>query len=78
MMQSCKSGRAFRVGLGPCSGQYVERITIDNKLSFGQHNLFLENRVARLVGGIIVKVRYHLPFNTLLTLYYAVIIVVLS
>ena len=39
--------------------------TIDNKLSFKQHIILLENRVARTVG-IIAKVSYYLPFNTLL------------
>ena len=45
-------------------------ITIDNKLSFKQHIILLENRVARSVG-IIAKVSYYLPFNTLIILYHA-------
>ena len=47
-------------------------ITIDNKLSFKQHIILLENRVARSVG-IIAKVSYYLPFNTLITLYHALV-----
>ena len=53
------------------SAKYL-RITIDNKLSLKQHIIFLENRVARSVG-IIAKVNYYLPFNTLITLYYALV-----
>ena len=44
-------------------------IAIDNKLLFKQHIILLENRVARSVG-IIAKVSYYLPFNTLITLYH--------
>ena len=47
-------------------------ITIDNKLLFKQHIILLENRVARSVG-IIAKVSYYLPFNTLITLYHALV-----
>ena len=47
-------------------------ITIDNKLSFKQHIIHLENRVARSVG-IIAKVSYYLPFNTPITLYHALV-----
>ena len=47
-------------------------ITIDNKLFFKQHIIILENRVARLVR-IIAKVSHYLPFNTLITLYHALV-----
>ena len=47
-------------------------ITIDNKLSFKQHIIFLENRVARSVR-IIAKVSYYLPFNTLIALYHVLV-----
>ena len=47
-------------------------ITIDNKLSFKQHIILLKNRVARLVG-IIAKESYYLPFDTLITLYHALV-----
>ena len=47
-------------------------ITIDNKLSFKQHIILLENRVARSIG-IIAKVSYYLLFNTLFTLYHALV-----
>ena len=47
-------------------------ITIDNKLSFKQYIILLENRVARS-EGIIAKVSYYLPFNTLITLYHALV-----
>ena len=48
-------------------------LTIDNKLSFKQHIIFFfENRVARSVG-IIAKVSYYLPFNTLITLHHALV-----
>ena len=47
-------------------------ITIDNKLLLKQHIIFLENRVARLLG-IIAKVSYYLPFDTLITLYHALV-----
>ena len=55
----------------PTSTKYLG-ITIDNKLSFKQHTFFLKNRVARSVG-IIAKVSYYLPFNTLITLYHALV-----
>ena len=47
-------------------------ITIDNQLSFKQHIILLENRVARSVA-IIAKVSYYLPFNTLITIYHALV-----
>ena len=39
-------------------------VTINNKLSFKQHIIFLENGVAPSIG-IITKVSYQLLFNTL-------------
>ena len=53
------------------SAKYLGR-TIDNKLSFKQHIILLKNRVARSIG-IITKVSHYLPFNTLITLYYALV-----
>ena len=47
-------------------------ITINNKLSFTEHVIFLENIVARSVG-ITGKVSNYLPFNTLITLYHALV-----
>ena len=40
------------------SAKYLE-ITIDDKLSFKQHIIFLENRVVRSVG-IIAKISYYI------------------
>ena len=53
------------------SAKYLA-ITINNKLSFKQHIILLENRVARSVE-IVANVSYYLPFNTLITLYYALV-----
>ena len=53
------------------SAKYLGR-TIDNKLSLKQHIIRLENRVAGSVE-FIAKVRYYLPFNTLITLYHALV-----
>ena len=53
------------------SAKYLS-ITIDNKLSFKQHFILLENRVARSVR-IIAKASYYLPFNILITLYHALV-----
>ena len=53
------------------SAKYLGR-TIDNKLSLKQHIIRLENRVACSVE-FIAKVRYYLPFNTLITLYHALV-----
>ena len=53
------------------SAKYLN-ITINNKLSFKQHIILLENRVARSVG-IITKVSYYFPFNTLITIYHALV-----
>ena len=47
-------------------------VTIDNKLSFKQHIFLPENRVVCSVGSI-AKVSYYLPFNTLITLYHALV-----
>ena len=47
-------------------------IVFDNKLSFKNHIMFLEKKVARLVG-IIAKLSYYLPSKSLLTLYYSLV-----
>ena len=56
----------------PSTSAKYSDITIDYKLSFKQHIILLENRVARSVG-IIAKVSYYLPFNTLIALYHALV-----
>ena len=47
-------------------------ITIDNQLSFKTHISNLESKIARSVG-VIAKLSYYLPHNTLLTLYYSLV-----
>ena len=51
------------------SAKYLQTI-IDNKLLFKQLIIFLKNRDALSIG-VIAKVSYYLPFNTLITLYHA-------
>ena len=48
------------------------RITIDNKLSFKQPIIFLENKITCSVR-IIAKVSCYLPINTLVAFYYALV-----
>jgi len=50
------------------SAKYLGIIT-DDRLTFKQHIISLENKVARSVG-FIAKLSYFLPFNTLITFYY--------
>ena len=45
---------------------------MNSKRSLKQHIIFFENVVACSVG-IIAKVKHHLPFNTPITLYYALV-----
>ena len=57
-----------------CSSNSVKylRITIDNQLSFKTHINNLESKIARSVG-VITKLSYYLPHNTLLTSYYSLV-----
>ena len=47
-------------------------VTIDNHLSFKQHITLLENNVARSVG-VISKLRFYLPQNSLVILYFSLV-----
>ena len=47
-------------------------IVFDNKLSFKNHIMFLEKKVARSVCNI-AKLSYYLPSKSLLTLYYSLV-----
>ena len=47
-------------------------MTIDNQLSFKSHMNNLESKIARFVG-VISKLSYFFPHNTLLTLYYSLV-----
>ena len=47
-------------------------IILDDRLSFKAHIEFLETKVSRSVG-IMSKLNYYLPTETLITLYYALI-----
>ena len=47
-------------------------LTIDNKLSFKQHIQCIERKIACSVG-VMGKLKYYLPKETLLQLYYALV-----
>ena len=47
-------------------------LLVDDHLSFKNHITFLENKILRSVG-IMRELRYHLPSNALLVLYYSLI-----
>ena len=47
-------------------------IVFDNKLSFKNHIMFLENKVARSVG-MIAKLSYYLPCKSLMTPNYSLV-----
>ena len=53
------------------SARYLGIIT-DDHLSFKSHINHLENKISRSVG-VIAKLCYYLPYNTLMTLYYTLI-----
>ena len=59
--------------LNPTTSARYLGIIIDDHLSFKSHINHLENKISRSVGGVIAKLSYYLPHNTLITLYYTLI-----
>ena len=47
-------------------------VTIDNHLSFNQHIILLQNKVARSVG-VVSKLRFYLPQRGLVNLYFSLV-----
>ena len=58
--------------LNPTTSARYLGIIIDDHLSFKSHINHLENKISRSVG-VIAKLSYYLPHNTLITLYYTLI-----
>ena len=58
--------------LNPTTSTRYLGIIIDDHLSFKSHINYLQNKISRSVG-IIAKLSYQLPYNTLITFYYTLI-----